>query len=314
MLFRVHTIMTIILLVSVHASICNGFYPAENENASTAPKMGEEQFGNKPLNTANYTDWPGVGNVVNDRHRVYHQWVNGSELLCYRGDTDALNDLLANLSEVESDTLEVVLLPGSAEQQTFETDVTVSYDWKLSLVGGIAAAMAERDKGENIWARHPILTIRVTENVDLESIRIPDNIELLQTSDLKVRFSECLSSEDQNVRGWCCAHLAKLDAYDTEVMHDLATLLDDESSWVRLNAVISIATYGRAAKDLLPRIKSCGDGVDDEQLTKRIADTVATIEKAIDADAEEAKANAAAEKAQAEYMDVIQRFCESRNE
>ena len=73
--------------------------------------MGEEKFGNSPLNGANYVTWPGLITVLNDEHRVYHQWVNGSEFGCYRGDTDALNALLANYGEVTADKLEIVLWP-----------------------------------------------------------------------------------------------------------------------------------------------------------------------------------------------------------
>ena len=44
-----------------------------------ARALGTEDFGNAPLNAANYTDWPGIMPVVNHPSRVYHWWVNGNE-------------------------------------------------------------------------------------------------------------------------------------------------------------------------------------------------------------------------------------------
>lgn len=66
--------------------------------AGGALALGEEDFGNKPLNAANFTDWPEIMPVVNHTSRVYHVWVNGNEYMYSAGDVAALNDTLQNLA------------------------------------------------------------------------------------------------------------------------------------------------------------------------------------------------------------------------
>lgn len=93
-------------------------------------------------------------------------------------------------------------------------------------------------------------------------------------------------------------------------MYEIANLLEDESSWARLNAIIALANYKFVAKDLLPRIKASGEDITDEHLiervTKRIAETEATIEKST--------AEKEAAKVYGKKLETIRQFCESRDE
>ncbi|MGI9517953.1 MAG: HEAT repeat domain-containing protein [Pirellulaceae bacterium] len=273
--------------------------------AGASAPMGEEEFGNKPLNAANYVTWPGLVSVFNDDNRVYRQWVNGSEFCCYRGDTDALNALLANYAEVTADKLEVVLRPGAGVAQTFEKDKSVEYDWKVHVNGGIAAHMATRDQGDKIWHTWPVVTIQVTDRIDLDRLVIPDNVDVLQIHELKTRYLPCLESTDQNVRGWCCGHLAELNQYDTETMELIAEKLSDESSWVRLNAVIALATFGDKADKMwvAGQIEANLD-TEDAQLKERAEKVLKAIRAATpDPDAEQAHDRT---------LDTIREYCQKR--
>lgn len=266
-----------------------------------AKTMGEEHFGNKPLNALNFKTWPNVISVVNDKNRVYHQWVNGSEFCCYRGDTAALNAALQNFANVKSEKLEVVLRPGKGVATTFTKDKTVEFDWKLQLYGGIAGHMAKKHQGENIWTPHPTLFVRVTDQIELEQLDIPKNVSVLQISDLKQRYSKCLKSKDNNVRGWCCAHLADLNIYDKEIMNMIATRLEDEVDWVRLNALLSIDKFGNKAIEVSNRIK--------ENLTSSNPQLRQQAEKALDNIAS-AKAESEAEENHNVTLKKINSYCE----
>ena len=58
--------------------------------AAQALAEGTEEFGNKPLSPASYETWPGIAEVVNDKSRVYQNWVNGNENMYYAGGGDEL--------------------------------------------------------------------------------------------------------------------------------------------------------------------------------------------------------------------------------
>ena len=272
--------------------------------SSLAP-MGEEQFGNKPLSGANYVTWPGLIDVLNDEHRVYHQWVNGSEFGCFRGDTDNLNEWLKGFAEVTAEKREVVLWPGPGVAQTFEKDKTVDYDWKVHVNGGIASHMATRDKGDLIWHTWPVVTIQVTDRIDLAQLAIPDNVDVLQLDDLKSRYLPCLESTDQSVRGWSCGHLASLNKYDTEIMEQIAERLDDNENWVRLNAVLALTSFGDKAQQnmVLGQIEANLE-TEDAQLKEHTEKALEKIRAA--------KADPESEKAFDETLETIREYCQRR--
>ncbi len=269
--------ITVAMKQSIQISIAMLMLACVYSGAAEPTKMGEEHFGNKPLNEHNFKDWPGVMPIINDKSRVYHQWVNGSEFCCYRGETNALNKVLVNFAKIKSKKLEVVLRPGPGTAQTFTKGKTVEYDWRIHLNGGIAAHMATRDLGEKIWPTHPILTIRVTDRIDLDSLEIPENVTLLTLADLKSRYAQCLSSSDKTVRGWSCGSLAELDKFDTEIMNQIAAKLDDKDNWVRLNALATLAGYKDVASDHLDQVKTFLKS-NDEQLKQQAEKTVVAIQ------------------------------------
>ncbi|QDT44728.1 hypothetical protein Pan241w_48440 [Gimesia alba] len=270
---------------------------------SHAWALGEEDFGNKPLNAENFRDWPGIMPVVNHQSRIYHRWINGNEHCFYRGDTETLNDVLQKFAATEEKVHEVVLRPGPATVESFQKSQTMDYSWNLHLVGGIARAMSQKHKGSLIWNKHPILTVYVGGAIQLDKIKIPQGITLLQLADLEQRYSQGLTSSDTTVRGWSTGQLARLDPYSKPSLEAIAKLLQDKEIWVRRNAAGALATFGKQAEPALPALRDALN-TNDEQLQTRIQETIKTIEKAPDRSTEE--------KQHRETLDKIRQFCKSQ--
>ncbi len=248
--------------------------------SATSFGLGEESIGNDPLNGANYKDWPGLIDVINRPARVYRQWVNGNEYFYFRGDTKALNQALQKFADTTGKVKEVIIRPGPANAATFQNG-QIEYDWHLHVVGGIARAVMQKDGGENIWPKHPQITVHLGKNIKLNEIKIPKGVTVVQLKTLKQRYTEALKSKSQNVRGWGCGHLARLDPYDTKSMNAVAGQLKDDSAWVRLNAAGALATFGRRAKPLLPTLKKMAE-TETDRMKSRLAKTIAEIEQGAD--------------------------------
>lgn len=140
--------------------------------------VGMEKHGNSPLNELNYTDWKGIMPIVNDKSRVYQVWWNGSEYLCYQGKTRELNLAVATFAKVDVKNHVVVLRPGPAERHSFHDKTLIPFNWELHLVGGIAKSRATDDIEDLEWQRDPVLTIYVTDEIDLDTLEIPEGVTL----------------------------------------------------------------------------------------------------------------------------------------
>lgn len=270
---------------------------------SHAWALGEEDFGNKPLNDANFKAWPGIMPVVNHPSRVYHRWVNGNEHCYFQGDTTTLNEVLQKFAATPEKVHEIVLRPGPATVSSFDQTKTMNFNWNLHLVGGIASFMSKKDQGGLIWNKHPILTVYVGGAIQLDKIKIPQGINLLQLADLEQRYSQGLTSTDTTVRGWSTGQLARLDPYSKPSLEAIAKLLQDKEIWVRRNAAGALATFGKQAEPALPALRDALN-TNDEQLQTRIQETIKTIEKAPDRSTEE--------KQHRQTLDKISQFCKSQ--
>ena len=240
--------------------------------ADGAIPLGEETFGNAPLNRLNFTEWPNVMQVVNDSHRVYHSWVNGNENCYFQGDTASLNSALKEFSKIEAEKLVVVLRPAPATISSFKRDRTFEFNWQLHLLGGIAKHMATRDQGSLVWDPAPELTVYVGGAIELDQLEVPANVEVRQVSDLKQQYLKALSSTDQTVRGWTCGAIAALDRHDDDSMHAIAELLKDNEVWVRINAAGALAEFAPQRAKVIPILESIE--TEDEDLKTRIATTI----------------------------------------
>lgn len=267
--------------------------------AGRAWALAYSQAGNDPLPEANYTEWPGIMPVVNAKARVLMTWVNGNEYLHYRGGTAELNAVLRDLAEVEIDVREVVLHPGPGQALEVQGKA-LACNWELHLINGIAAHMTTLDKGDLVWSKSPVLTIYVGDGIELKDLKVPEGITLVGPTDLKARYIEAISeSEDRTVRGWGCAALARVDPYDADSVRAVGERLDDDDSWVRLNAAGAMAVFGAKARDFTEHLREASKS-DDPHLKE-------AAEKALGA-IEGAKDDAEAERAHRTRMKQIEHF------
>jgi hypothetical protein len=245
----------------------------------TAWALGEEDFGNEPLNVANFKEWPEVMPVVNHPSRVYHQWVNGNEQCYYQGDVAALNDTLRKFAEVKTQARDVVLRPGPGQASSFDGKRKVPFSWHLQMYGGISKYVLGLEEGKKVWSDHPVLTVYTGGAIDLSKIEIPKGVTLLSVTEVKKRTREGLKSKDKTVRGWGAGVLASLDAYDAESREAVTALLSDPDSWVRLNAAHSLPTFGKAAQPALPLLRKTLE-TDDKDLKEAAPGSIQQIEQA----------------------------------
>ncbi len=263
--------------------------------------LGEEQVGNDPLNEASYATWKGLSEVINDPARVYYSWVNGNENFYFAGDTAKLNAALKKFAAADVAVKEVVLRPAPGETKSFDGGQQFKYQWHLQIFGGIAAHLTTRDQGDQVWNKHPRLTVYVGGEIDLAKLEIPKGVTPVAIDELSARARQGIASKDKSVRGWSAGVIAHHDAFSAENLTAIEKLLADDDDWVRLNAAGAAALFGSQAKSALPALKACLERPD-EGLKKQAAESIASIEAA-QAQPERKREHEAAVKKIKEYVD-----------
>ena len=270
--------------------------------AQDARGLGTETVGNEPLSDANYTDWKGIVPVINDKARVYSNWVNGNERFFYKGTTADLNAALAHFAKIEVKQHEVLLRPGPGVAHTFGRK-EIPHNWELHIHGGISKHLLTLDKGEEIWNKDPRLTIYTGGDIDLAKLEIPKGVTLLDIPTLSKRVAAGIAaSKDKTVRGWGCGELASLDHFSGENLKAVAKMLDDSDNWVRLNAAGSLPQFGKKAAPHLPALRECLVS-DDQRLKEGAQAAIVEIEQAEDKNKEE-KEVAEGQKKIAEFLEA----------
>lgn len=268
--------------------------------ARQALGLGEETIGNEPLSDSGYTEWKGVMPVINDKARVYSNWVNGNEHFYFKGTTQEVNAALANFAKVEVKEHEVLLRPGPGMAHTFGRK-EVPHNWELHIQGGISKHLLTLDKGDQVWSKDPRLTIYVGGDIDLAKLEIPKGVTLLDVPTLSKRVAAGIAaSKDKTVRGWGCGELASLDHFSAENLQGVAKMLDDADSWVQLNAAGSLPLFGKKAAPHLPALRECLVS-EDKGLKTRAQAAITEIEQAEDKSKEE-KEFTATQKEIAEFL------------
>jgi hypothetical protein len=270
---------------------------------TSAPRLfglGDETIGNEPLPEANYAEWKGIMPVINDKARVYSNWVNGNEHFFYKGTTKELNAALAQFAKIEVKTHEVLLRPGPGITNTFGHK-EVPHHWELHIMGGISKDVLTLDKGEEVWNKDPRLTIYIGGDIDLAKLEIPQGITLLDLPTLSKRVAAGMNaSKDKTVRGWGCGQLTSLDHFSDVNLQAVAKMLDDADTWVRLNAASSLPQFGKKAAPHLPALRECLIS-EDKNLKVRAQAAIVEIEQAEDKSQEE-KEFIAGQKKIAEFL------------
>ncbi|MGA2034410.1 MAG: HEAT repeat domain-containing protein [Thermoguttaceae bacterium] len=248
--------------------------------------LGEEHFGNAPLNEADFQDWPGIMPLVNHPSRVYHKWVDGNEQFYYRGDTAALNDALRQFAASKSAVHELLLRPAPCIAESLNGVKEIPYNWNLHIVGGDARFETTLDQGSKVWSKSPTMTVCVGGDIDLGKIEIPKGVSIVDLADLSRRYREALASKDKTVRGWGAGELAHLDRYDAENLAAIVKLLKDEDDWVRRNAVGALAVFGKKAETVVPTLREMRS-TQDKNLKDQIEKAIKEIQQAKDTTAAE---------------------------
>ncbi len=145
--------------------------------AGVALALATDQKGNAPLSEKNYETWKGIMPVINDAARVYTIWVNGNEHMYYKGGVKELNAALIHFAKVEVKHRIVVLRPGPASRTSFAKE-NIDFDWELHVIGGIARSRAVDNPDDLDWHKDPILTVHVTDRIDLSKLKLPKGVTL----------------------------------------------------------------------------------------------------------------------------------------
>jgi hypothetical protein len=181
--------------------------------------------GNEPQSAENYTEWPGLVDVVNDESRVSLCWVNGDETLCYRGDMAALNRVLNEFAEVEADERHLILLPApgpGVAEDVGKQDPDLPADWHLHIVGGITRAVAREWELESVFEIQPTLRVYISDRIPLGELDIPAGIKLQQRSDLRQRYEDAVADGNDRAREFAARALEQLDTATPKAEADAA--------------------------------------------------------------------------------------------
>ncbi|MBS0202612.1 MAG: hypothetical protein JSS49_06900 [Planctomycetes bacterium] len=142
--------------------------------------------GNAPQSAENYKRWPGFVDVVNQPSRQQLVWCNGAESFYYSGDTQALNAILRDFAKVECPTHTVIFRPGPLQNK---------YDWHVAIVEGIARHHVVANRLQLVNDLDPVLTVYISDKLKLDSVVVPQEIQIRQLSDLRSRYLDAQKDE-----------------------------------------------------------------------------------------------------------------------
>ncbi|MAG55419.1 MAG: hypothetical protein CMJ83_03925 [Planctomycetes bacterium] len=222
-------------------------------SASPPARLGEEAFGNDPVNK--HSEWvKGVVDAANDRRRVYRRWVNGNEDFCFRGDAIAVNAALKLFAKIDDPKKLVVLLPDLGRTRSFE-NVLVKYVWKINVPSGIYLGMAKRVKGPSAMHLHPVMEIHLTGGLKAEELELPAGLAVVGAEDLMRKYRDARKNgETASTRGYGCHSLWRF-GYGAGVVEELTTSINSEDSFVQLSAVGALGLMGQDARTAVPALK-----------------------------------------------------------
>ncbi len=243
--------------------------------------LGTQEFGNAPVNKANYAEWPELVPALNHTTRYYQSWVNGHERFVGLASTPQINELVKLYLAANLEQTEIVLLPGPGKTRTFEPQ-DLPCDWEIEVCGGISRHLTTVDQGGRVWPASPRLTIYIGDRVRCEDLQIPAGAKVVTAAELKRRCQAAiLDSTDTSVRGWGCGVLAAIDPYDVDSARMIAARLADKDNWVRLNAAGALQLFGQLARPHKAALEAAGETTD-AALKQRVAETLAIVQSAPD--------------------------------
>lgn len=247
----------------------------------SALALGTQEFGNAPVNKANYVEWSDIVPALNHTTRYYQSWVNGHERFVGLASTPQINELVKLYLAANLEQPEIVLLPSPGKMRTFEQQ-DLPCDWVIEICGGISKHLTRVDQGSLVWPASPRLTIYIGDRVRCEDLQIPAGAKVVNATELKRRCQAAiLDSQDTSVRGWGCGVLAAIDPYDVDSARMIAARLADKDNWVRLNAAGALQPFGQLARSHKAALEAAGETTD-AALKQRVAETLAILQPARD--------------------------------
>jgi hypothetical protein len=143
--------------------------------------------------------------------------------------------------------------------------------------------------------------------IDLDGVRVPAGITVVEFKDLLARYQEGLKSAEYEVRGHAAGGLADLAVYSDETIQPTIELLKTEKhEYVRRYAASSLGQFGARAAAAVPVLK---EGLNDADMNVKnvYLEAIRLIEKA-----EADKAWPMEAKKRQEIRDDIRAFCQAR--
>jgi hypothetical protein len=159
-------------------------------------------------------DWPkGTGPILLHRTRVYLLWVNGNETAYFHADANAVQQLVALFSEMQIETHQMIIRPGSPVIRTFRK-TNIPYNVCLELPSGIYLRHAEANPNTGLYTTLPRFTLYVDKTLakNLDTLDIPPNVSLsAHPSDPHLLIQTLTSHENPQFRSRAAAALGRLD-------------------------------------------------------------------------------------------------------
>jgi hypothetical protein len=161
---------------------------------------------------------------------------------------------------------EVTFQPGPGRGQSVEKEKPVPADWRLHVVGGLAAHHVKTDGTAAVWDEQPALTVYVDDggNIQLDRMRVPEKVTVLQMADLNKKYREGLRSDNSCVRADSALRLADKDPLNEKNVPLIASLLDDDDAYTRAAAAGSLGSFGALAKSALPNLQAASQDKDQQ--------------------------------------------------
>jgi hypothetical protein len=247
---------------------------------------------------------PGEGHSLGGEKRfAYDWWVNTPAGFHREGPPTMTVYVGAVAPAAPPDAKQLERWIADLDSDTFATrDKATQELKKLAYAAGPALRKALADPPSAEARRRIELLIDALQGIDLQQIRMPAGVTVLEVKDLLKRHRDAVKGEDANDRGHAAGGLGGLAAYADVVPELVAVLKEDKHEYVRRCAAGALSRLGKKAAPALPILKA---GLDDPDVNIRNAFDYAVkqIEGAKEETPDEERA-----KRQATILDGISKF------
>jgi hypothetical protein len=237
-----------------------------------------QQFGGPlPVSPQKYLEWPGLATLLKYGEPVCWNWFNGDEDFYYAGDVESVNETLRLFANVQLKFHRVIIRRGPGIVWEFGNSThSEEFTWSINPKGEYGANGATEGF---LWKPEPTLSIYITEDLELDKLKIPQSIAMVEIADASRAMLNGLPNTYRTISGWGAFVLAgDVSAEETRI-DALVNLLKNGDDWVRVNTLGAIANQGSKAPAVAEAIRPLLDS-DDEQMKKRAQKTFDIIEAA----------------------------------